>query len=263
MREDKRDTRMIQRARISKEDEAALAAAMSTTHASFADQEDYSAVVIEKPWGYEYSLMKSDASDAWFLSIQQGQRTSMHCHPTKKTSIVLLGGECEVTTFNKKAILKAGDGIVIDKGVFHSTLALSPSGISLLETETPVNKKDLVRFNDVYGRVGLSYEGGKHVRPRDPMAMPSFYEAEGRDRQMVFSECRLSAHVLHDAVQFTRALSSFSDGVMVVLGGEVRDGSGAVLFSHADAFHAHELTAHAGALSLTGNLQLLYVQKIV
>lgn len=255
---------MIKHIRVSKEDEDFLATASVGSCGTGPDtaHSDYSAVVIEKPWGHEYSLIRNDFTDAWFLVIKHGERTSMHCHPTKKTSIVLVGGKCEVTTFSGKTILTAGDGIVLEKGVFHSTKALSPSGAFLLETETPVNKKDLVRLNDAYGRVGQSYESGKHMRPRDPTAMPSFYESEVDGRQMAFAECRLSVHILRDTAHFLGALPGFSGGVMVVLNGAVRDESGAVLFSPADAFHAHELVGHAGALSLAGGLKLLYVHKI-
>src|SRR3989344_641824 len=253
---------MIKRIGISKKDEVALAAATSCKGAEkpVFSQPDYSAVVIEKPWGHEYSLVRSDASDAWLLSIKHGERTSMHCHPTKKTSIVLLHGECEVTTFNEKVFLKAGDGIVIDKGVFHSTMALSPLGISLLETETPVNKGDLVRLNDTYGRAGKSYEGGKHVRPRDPSVMPSFYEIDSAPH-MAFPERRLMIHKIPDVAHLITALPDFSGGVIVVLHGEIRGADNRVIFSHADAFQAHELDSHKDSLSLTGGLKILYVHR--
>ena len=135
------------------------------------------------------------------------------------------------------------------------------SGISLLETETPINKGDLVRLNDTYGRAGKSYEGGKYVRPRDPATMPSFYEAKEVSYRMPFSECAISVHEMHDAKQLASALPNFSQGIMVVLQGEVRAYDGSVIFSHADVFHAHELTPHADALSLTGGLKLLYIHR--
>lgn len=258
---------MIKRISISPQDEAALAAVSSCTgracNPSEGEAPDYSAVVIEKPWGHEYSLVRSGVSDAWFLSIKQGERTSMHCHPTKKTSIVLLGGECEVTTFNEKARLRAGDAIVIEKGVFHSTMALSPEGISLLETETPVNKGDLVRLNDTYGRAGKSYESGKYVKRRDPAAMPSFYEAKETAHRMRVADCAISVHDVRDAAHFADILPDFSQGVVVVLEGNVHAGDGSLLFSHADAFHAHELASHAGGISLTGGLKLLYVHTTI
>ena len=45
------------------------------------------------------------------------------------------------------------------KGVFHCSKALSPEGIIILETETPINKRDLVRLEDAYGRKEKGYEG--------------------------------------------------------------------------------------------------------
>ena len=253
---------MIKRICISKEDETALVAAGGSVRTSTHDQSDYSAAVIKKPWGYEYSFVKSGLSDAWLLSIGQGQRTSMHCHQNKKTSIVLLGGECEVTTFSGKTRLKAGDGIVIDKGVFHSTEALSPSGIFLLETETPVDKKDLVRLKDSYGRAGTAYEGEKYIRKRDSAVMPSFYEPEYEGKRVALAECHLSLHDIRDVDHFLNAFSGFSGDIVVVLEGGVRDGQGNILFSHADAFHTDELTSRAGTVSLTGGLKVLYIKKI-
>ena len=47
---------------------------------------------------------------------------------------------------------------MIDKGVFHQTTATSNSGAFLMEIETPVNKRDLVRLKDKYGREGEGYE---------------------------------------------------------------------------------------------------------
>jgi len=45
--------------------------------------------------------------------------------------------------------------------VFHQTNAISLNGALVLEIETPVNKFDLVRINDQYGRRGKDYEDKK------------------------------------------------------------------------------------------------------
>ena len=47
---------------------------------------------------------------------------------------------------------------MIARGLFHSIKSLSKKGLVALEFETPVNKKDLVRFKDSYGRRNKSYE---------------------------------------------------------------------------------------------------------
>ena len=41
---------------------------------------------------------------------------------------------------------------MIARGLFHSIKSLSRDGLLALEFETPVDKKDLVRFKDPYGR---------------------------------------------------------------------------------------------------------------
>ena len=45
------------------------------------------------------------------------------------------------------------------RGLFHSLKSVSRNGLLALEFETPVNKNDLVRFKDSYGREKKSYEG--------------------------------------------------------------------------------------------------------
>ena len=42
---------------------------------------DYGDVVAKKPWGEEYQIRNGEA--IWFLHIKAGEKTSMHCHPTK------------------------------------------------------------------------------------------------------------------------------------------------------------------------------------
>ena len=85
-----------------------------------------------------------------------GAETSMHCHPNKKTSLVVLDGTVRCKTLEKVFDFDALEGLMIDKGVFHQTTAISPKGAFLMEIETPVNKRDLVRLKD--GREEEGYE---------------------------------------------------------------------------------------------------------
>jgi hypothetical protein len=83
----------------------------------------------------------------------------MHCHPRKKTALILLSGRAMCNTFLHRNFLSAGDALLIDAAVFHSTKALSPEGIFLIEVETPPWKTDLIRLDDDYGRELCGYEG--------------------------------------------------------------------------------------------------------
>jgi len=119
---------------------------------------DYKKVVVKKPWGYEYLIFQSKHSAIWILYIKPDHQTSMHCHPQKKTSLIVLEGKAECSSLKKSTIMSLGHGLIIDKGSFHRTKAISKNGCFVMEIETPVNKHDLVRLKDSYKRVGKGYE---------------------------------------------------------------------------------------------------------
>lgn len=124
-----------------------------------AQPRSYENMVVVKPWGYEFLVYQNDQVAVWFLHLEKGHATSMHCHPKKKTALIVLSGQALCNTFYNRNYLYGIDGVVIEPGVFHSTQAISSGGASLIEVETPVDKTDLVRLDDQYGRSGKGYEG--------------------------------------------------------------------------------------------------------
>tara|TARA_B100000965_G_C19387616_1_gene667462 strand:+ start:176 stop:844 length:669 start_codon:yes stop_codon:yes gene_type:complete len=120
----------------------------------------YKNFVVKKPWGKEYLVCETKNTATWYLDIKKGHKTSLHCHPQKKTGFVLLEGKVEVMLgFYEKRLLKAPAKLMIRPGLFHSTKSISKSGAKILEIETPIKKEDLVRFKDSYGRSNKPYEG--------------------------------------------------------------------------------------------------------
>lgn len=128
---------------------------------------DYSNVIVKKPWGYEYLVFKNDFVAIWMLQIIRKRKTSMHAHPNKKTGLILLSGSAACYHEDGVTELYSMDGVVIEKGAFHSTEAFSAlpilphseNGVWVMEIESPPIKTDLVRMKDAYGRAGASYEG--------------------------------------------------------------------------------------------------------
>lgn len=127
--------------------------------------------VIHKAWGYEWCAFDNDAAAIWVLHIARKRKTSLHCHPNKKTTLVLLSGSVRFSMGSaphdlELMTLEPLESIVIAKGIYHQTEAISalpgyPSaenGAWLLEIEEPSNKEDLVRVQDEYGRVDKPYE---------------------------------------------------------------------------------------------------------
>lgn len=121
---------------------------------------DYKGVVVDKPWGYEYLMFENSHAAVWILFLKSKSKTSVHCHPKKKTSLLVLDGSVKTSSLDSIFELKSLEGIIIERGVFHSTHAVSDCGAFVMEVETPVEKSDLVRLKDEYGRENLGYESG-------------------------------------------------------------------------------------------------------
>ena len=119
---------------------------------------NYKDKVVIKPWGNEYLVYENNDIALWHLHINQGESTSMHCHPKKTTGLILLNGEAEVGFLADKRVIKGLDKVMIRRGLFHQTKALSEGGVDIFEVETPNDKEDLVRLNDNYGRQDKPYE---------------------------------------------------------------------------------------------------------
>ncbi len=60
--------------------------------------------------------------------------------------------------FMKKKKMKSISKLMIRPGLFHSTKNNNKKTATIIEIETPVDKDDLVRFKDDYGRENLPYE---------------------------------------------------------------------------------------------------------
>ena len=125
---------------------------------------DLDSSVVVKPWGHEYLYYQNDDVGMWLLRIEGGQSTSMHCHPKKNTGLILIGGSVEVSFLTGRQVLVAPQKLMIRRGLFHSTRAISDEGAILLEIESPKDKRDLVRLSDSYGRALQPYECEKHFR---------------------------------------------------------------------------------------------------
>ena len=152
------------------------------------EQFDYGKVIVKKPWGYEYLSFENEHVAIWILHIVRKRKTSMHCHPRKKTGLILLSGQAACRDLRGEHHLNRMDAVNIDAGAFHSTEAFSPAdlnpvsenGIWVMEIESPPFKKDLCRLNDAYGRAGKSYEGSRDMvfEPQPTLTLASPEEPE-------------------------------------------------------------------------------------
>jgi len=117
---------------------------------------------VRKPWGFEYPLIETDEVGLWFLNLDPGASTSLHCHPKKKTGLVVLSGEVEVDFLNSSIKVGPAERVMLRPGLFHRSTASGNKSALMLEIESPRDKDDLVRFEDRYGREFTPYEDVSH-----------------------------------------------------------------------------------------------------
>ena len=133
----------------------------------------YNNNLIKKPWGQEYTIYKNRSKLAiTLIKIIPGKKTSLHCHPNKKTGFIIIKGKPIVQIgvhSDNKWQTKPLSILVLRPGLFHSISnpIKNKNAIYALEFETPYNKKDLVRFKDKYGRENIGYEKKESMRKFD------------------------------------------------------------------------------------------------
>lgn len=123
--------------------------------------------IVKKPWGHEYLCFQNKFLSIWLLAINKDSETSLHCHPNKDTGYVVLDGNVELTFIRGSKKLKTLDKVYIFKKRFHKSRNIHSKTSYILEIETPIDKDDLVRMNDKYGRAGKPYENFKNFYKKD------------------------------------------------------------------------------------------------
>lgn len=200
------------------------------------DNFDYRGIVVNKPWGYEYLLYDNPHVAAWSLYLKYNHKTSMHCHPNKKSSLIVISGEVVCSTLEGWLIRKPGDGIIIDEGVFHSTRAASKDGAFVIEVESPPNKKDLVRLRDEYGREHQGYEGttkmSKNLGDYEYVDFHSYAAGKKMKKKLGTTEIAIAHHPGSGDMQ--SCIQNEQSELLCLLKGKLHDGNGKLLLSPGD-----------------------------
>jgi D-beta-D-heptose 7-phosphate kinase/D-beta-D-heptose 1-phosphate adenosyltransferase len=125
---------------------------------------DYKNKICIKPWGYEYLAFESTKIGIWILNINKNNKTSLHTHFNKDTTLIVISGTIKLNLIdNNYKLLSIFDIINIPKNKFHGIESISDNSI-ILELEIyndNINfsdKNDLFRINDIYNRENTGYE---------------------------------------------------------------------------------------------------------
>jgi len=223
----------------------------------------YENKVVVKPWGYEFLVFENVHVAVWRLRVEKGHATSMHCHPNKKTALVVLSGQALCNTFFNRNYLSGVDGVTIEAGVFHSTQAVSPNGCDIIEVETPPNKLDLVRLEDQYGRSGKGYEGLSEMKTAGLQRYNYFYfnQAETESTQRHSSEnCVIELKSISKQTNFSSAFSRAKGEYFCPCAGSITDANGGTIAGIGDVVEGSYINIHEGATISSNAIILRFYQ---
>ena len=192
-------------------------------------------VIVKKPWGWEYLCYRNENLAMWLLRIDRDQKTSTHSHPNKNTGFIVLSGAVELSWINSSERFESLSKVNIFQRRFHSTRAVSNEGAYLIEIESPEDKEDLVRLDDVYGREGMPYEGENAYSPKNSSCFALDQPSDTPNTQELLG-CKLShlkcntasVLALGDSAEFfvfTEGGLVSQEGATILVPGEGTDGA--------------------------------------
>ena len=166
-------------------------------------------VIVNKPWGKEHCLYESNSLAIWHLTINANEKTSLHCHPNKKTALILLNNQAKINLIERSFELHGLSKIMLREGMFHQTENISQSPINLIEVETPNNKLDLIRIEDDYGRKNQGFEGCN-----------LWEDKTENEKNLFYGEHRVISNLNFKIQKFKDAVSSnySDDSILIILG---------------------------------------------
>ena len=222
----------------------------------------YDDKVVYKPWGHEYIIYKNSNRIAiTFVKINYKHKTSLHCHPQKKTGFIILNGKALVQLGIYKANAKhytAVSRLVIRPGLFHSIKAVSKKGLSVLEFETPVNKNDLVRFKDDYGRQSKFYEGPKFTKKIGSNFIRFKEPPLGKKQIYKMENLQISLEVYKN---LRNKIKKNDKSTCAILNGSIVDNKGQNVISYGEIVKTQTLRILSEAFSIKKQLTILKVSK--
>lgn len=222
--------------------------------------DSYRNKIVIKPWGHEFLIFENESVAVWLLYIKKKHSTSMHCHSRKKTSSVILSGEAMNNTFKHRRYLRGGDALILERGVFHSTKALSDDGVFLLEIETPPEKTDLVRLEDLYGRQKRGYEGITKMETNNLKSYGYFYfenDKSKRDGQKYANDIFMIEHrIFSGRKNFKENFRIHPDNLYILCGGKICDAKNKAVLGIGEV-RSGEMLRNLSGLSSDGTVVLL------
>lgn len=117
--------------------------------------EGVSHVLVYRPWGSYESLAIGDGYQVKHIIVKPGASLSLQLHHHRAEHWVVIKGSATVTNGERVFTLQANESTFIPLGSKHRLQNLSDEPVELIEVQTGsyLAEDDIVRFEDIYGRV--------------------------------------------------------------------------------------------------------------
>ena len=108
---------------------------------------------IEKPWGHEEILEKTDKYVVKKLFVKAGRKLSYQYHNDKLETMLLLSGDAILILDGIRYIMRPWEPITIEPHIKHrlDSVESNREDACILEVSTP-ELDDVIRIEDDYGR---------------------------------------------------------------------------------------------------------------
>ena len=222
----------------------------------------YNNRIVFKPWGHEYVVYRyKNILSVTLLNINPNKSTSLHCHPIKKTGFVLLDGKAliQLGLWKKGSkIYESPSKLMIRTGLFHSIKCISKKPLLALEFETPIDKNDLVRFDDKYGREKRPYEQGKKFK--NLKKDKNFYKLYNFKEKIeyVFGKTIVKLEIHKN---FKKLVSEKNNTIFAVLNGSVCDKKKQKILSPGDIIRTGTFKKLAKVFKIDNKLTVLKINN--
>ena len=112
---------------------------------------------VERPWGFFQVLMEKESTKVKLIRVMPNQKLSLQKHNFRSEKWFVVQGKAKVTREDEQFTLELGDSINIEKKQIHSLENLESFPLEIIEIQTGdyLGEDDIVRLEDMYGRVGL------------------------------------------------------------------------------------------------------------
>ena len=128
-----------------------------------------------------------------------------------------------------------------------------------LEFETPVDKNDLIRFKDSYGREQKFYEGKKYTKEIDKNHLRFKKPSSTRKQKFKINKTLLS---IEEHKDFKKLLKNKPNTIFAIINGSISDKYGRSLLSYGDIIRTNDLKTLSKVFNIKKKLGVLKINKI-